>query len=29
MAAQKQLEPGSKYADFDKDGDGVVTDEIN
>ena len=27
MAAQKQLEPGSKYADFDKDGDGVVTDE--
>ena len=27
MAAQKQLEPGSKYATFDKDGDGVVTDE--
>tara|TARA_B100001093_G_scaffold454811_1_gene464465 strand:+ start:240 stop:590 length:351 start_codon:yes stop_codon:yes gene_type:complete len=27
MAAQKQLEPGSKYASFDKDGDGVVTDE--
>ena len=27
MNAQKQLEPGSKYAAFDKDGDGVVTDE--
>ena len=27
MAAQKKLEPGSKYANFDKDGDGVVTDE--
>ena len=27
MAAQKQLEPGSKYATFDKDGDGVVTSE--
>ena len=27
MAAQKQLEPGSKYAGFDKDDDGVVTDE--
>ena len=27
MAAQKKLEAGSKYASFDKDGDGVVTDE--
>ena len=27
MAAQKKLEPGSKYASFDKDGDGIVTDE--
>ena len=27
MAAQKKLEPGSKYANFDKDGDGIVTDE--
>ena len=27
MAAQKRLEPGSKYASFDKDGDGIVTDE--
>ena len=27
MAAQKQLEPGSKYASFDKDGDGTITDE--
>ena len=27
MAAQKQLEPGSKYAKIDRDGDGVVTDE--
>tara|TARA_B100001093_G_C26443880_1_gene849344 strand:- start:100 stop:426 length:327 start_codon:yes stop_codon:yes gene_type:complete len=27
MAAQKQLEPGSKYASFDKDGDGIVSDE--
>ena len=27
MAAQKQLEPGSKYAPFDKDGDGIVSDE--
>ena len=27
MAAQKKLEAGSKYADFDKDGDGIVTDE--
>ena len=27
MAAQKQLEPGSKYAKFDADGDGIVTDE--
>ena len=27
MAAQKKLEAGSKYAEFDKDGDGVVTDE--
>ena len=27
MAAQKQLEPGSKYAKVDRDGDGVVTDE--
>ena len=27
MAAQKKLEAGSKYANIDKDGDGVVTDE--
>jgi len=27
MAAQKKLEPGSQYEHFDKDGDGVVTDE--
>ena len=27
MNAQKQLEQGSKYEHFDKDGDGVVTDE--
>lgn len=27
MAAQKKLEPQSKYEHFDKDGDGVVTDE--
>ena len=27
MAAQKKLEAGSKYANFDKDGDGLVTDE--
>ena len=27
MAAQKKLEAGSKYSNFDKDGDGVVTDE--
>ena len=27
MAAQKKLEAGSKYANFDKDDDGVVTDE--
>ena len=27
MAAQKKLEAGSKYEHFDKDGDGVVTDE--
>ena len=27
MAAQKKLEAGSKYASFDKDGDGIVTDE--
>ena len=27
MTAQKKLEAGSKYANFDKDGDGVVTDE--
>ena len=25
MAAQKKLEAGSKYAGFDKDGDGIVT----
>ena len=24
MAAQKRLEPGSKYASFDKDGDGTM-----
>ena len=27
MAAQKKLETGSKYEHFDKEGDGVVTDE--
>ena len=27
MAAQKQLEPGSKFAKYDTDGDGVVSDE--
>ena len=27
MAAQKKLEAGSKYAGFDKDGDGIVTDD--
>ena len=27
MAAQKKLEAGSKYASFDKDGDGIITDE--
>ena len=27
MAAQKKLEPGSQYEHFDKDGDGIVTDE--
>ena len=27
MAAQKKLEQGSKYEHFDKDGDGIVTDE--
>lgn len=27
MAAQKKLEPGSSYDHFDKDGDGVITDE--
>ena len=27
MAAQKKIEAGSKYANFDKDGDGIVTDE--
>ena len=27
MAAQKKLETGSKFEHFDKDGDGVVTDE--
>ena len=27
MAAQKRLEPGSKYASFDRDGDGTITDE--
>ena len=27
MAAQKKLETDSKYAHFDKDGDGIVTDE--
>jgi len=27
MAAQKTLEAGSKYEHFDKDGDGVITDE--
>jgi hypothetical protein len=27
MNAQKKLEPGSHYEHFDKDGDGIVTDE--
>ena len=27
MATQKKLEAGSKYANFDKDGDGIVTDD--
>ena len=27
MAAQKKLEPSSQYEHFDKDGDGIVTDE--
>tara|TARA_X000001388_G_scaffold77246_1_gene77220 strand:- start:1524 stop:1850 length:327 start_codon:yes stop_codon:yes gene_type:complete len=27
VAAQKKLQSGSKYADFDVDGDGVVSDE--
>jgi len=27
MAAQKKLEAGSQYEHFDKDGDGIVTDE--
>ena len=27
MAAQKKLEPGSEYAKYDLDGDGIVTDE--
>ena len=27
MAAQKKLEKGSQYADFDVDGDGIVSDE--
>jgi len=27
MAAQKKLEPGSKYDRYDIDGDGIVTDE--
>lgn len=27
MAAQKYLERGSKYEHFDKDGDGIITDE--
>ena len=27
MAAQKKLERGSQYEHFDKDGDGIVTDE--
>ena len=27
MAVQKKLETGSKYEHFDKDGDGIVTDE--
>ena len=27
MAAQKKLQPDSKYAGFDKNGDGIVTDE--
>ena len=27
MAAAKTLEPGSEYAKFDADGDGIVTDE--
>ena len=27
MAAQKRLEAGSQYEHFDKDGDGIVSDE--
>jgi len=27
MAAQKKLEAGSQYEHFDKDGDGIITDE--
>ena len=27
MAAQKKLEPGSKYEHYDLDGDGIVTDD--
>lgn len=27
MNAQKKLEPGSQYEHFDKDGDGIITDE--
>jgi hypothetical protein len=27
MAPQKKLEPGSEYAQYDIDGDGIVTDE--
>ena len=27
MAAQKRLEAGSQFEHFDKDGDGVITDE--
>lgn len=27
MAAEKRLQPGSQYEHFDRDGDGVITDE--
>lgn len=27
MAAEKRLQPGSQYEHFDRDGDGIITDE--